>query len=62
MPLFVAAAESATPAPAPSTPSHAFFDVGALSATPLAGSICLVASLIAIDLFTRRHQRALLRL
>lgn len=62
MPLFVSAAESASPAPAPSTPNHAFFDVAALSTTSLAGSICLVASLLAVDLLQRRHQRALLRL
>lgn len=62
MPLFVAAAESASPAPASPAGQHAFYAVTALTATPLAGSICLLASLLALDLHRRRHQRALLRL
>src|SRR5262249_21762925 len=62
VPLFVAAAESASPAPSVAAPSHDFFDVAALSATPLAGSLCLVASFLAVDLYRRRHLRAFLRL
>jgi hypothetical protein len=60
--LFVAAAESASTAPAASSSHHAFFTIEALTATPLGGSICLLASFIAFDIYRRRHQRTLLRL
>jgi len=62
VPLFVAASESASPAPAAPAANHAVFTIEALTATPLGGSICLLASFIAVDLYRRRHQRALLRI
>jgi hypothetical protein len=61
MPMLVAA-ESASPAPAAPASNPAIFTIEALTATSMSGSICLLASLIAVDLYRRRHQRAFLRL
>jgi hypothetical protein len=61
VPLLVAAAESGSSTPVLKTPAHAILTLGALTLTPLGGSLALLASLIAIDLGNRRHQRTLLR-
>ncbi len=60
-PLFAAASEVSDHAPIAKTDAHAWLTLDALTATPLAGSLILVASLIAIDIQSRRHQRTLLR-
>ncbi len=60
-PLFVSAGDSASVAPAVPSASHAVFTLAALMRTPLAGSLCLVASFAAVNLLARRHQRMLLR-
>jgi hypothetical protein len=60
VPLFVSAAESVAPAPVRNSP-HAVLTLGALAATPLSGALYLVASLFAVNVLIRRHQRALLR-
>jgi hypothetical protein len=60
-PYALAASEHCSPllsfAPAP----DAAFALAALTATPFRRSLCLVSSLVAIDLFERRHQREFLR-
>jgi hypothetical protein len=61
VPLFVAASESVSSAPAAKTPAHAVLALDALSETSFAGSLILVASALAVDLSSRRHQRTLLR-
>src|SRR5262245_49826721 len=60
VPLFAAATEATTSAPVAHS-TQAILDLSALTATPLAGSIVLLASFIAINLAMRRHQRSLLR-
>lgn len=54
-------AEATVTAPATPTPAHAVLALGALQSTPLAGSIFLVSSILAIHLSRRRHQKTLLR-
>ena len=54
-------AEAAVSAPAAPAPAQAVLALGALHSTPLSGSIFLVASILAIHLFSRRHQKTLLR-
>jgi len=61
VPLLVHAADSVSSAPVVKSTAHAVFALTALSATPLAGALILLASLIAVDLAARRHQRNLLR-
>lgn len=61
--LLSAAHEVSTAAPAPpehSTP-RAALSLEAMAATPLGGSLYLIAAVAAVDLLFRRHQRALLR-
>jgi hypothetical protein len=60
VPLFVSAAESVTPTPVRNSP-HAVLTLEALAATPLSGALYLVASLLAVNILTRRHTRILLR-
>src|SRR5579871_6507625 len=60
-PLLIHAAESANPAPAVNPAAHAVFDLEALIATPLGGSLCLLSSIAAIPLVWRTQQRSLLR-
>jgi hypothetical protein len=40
---------------------EAAFALAALTATPFRSSLCLVASMVAVDSFERRHQREFLR-
>jgi len=61
VPLLAHAADSISTAPAPNAPAHAVFTLDALRSTPLAGSLFLLASLIAIDLIARRHTPKSLR-
>lgn len=61
VPLLVHAADSVSSTPIVKSTAQAVFALDALSATPLAGSLCLVASVFAIDLLGRRHQRNHLR-
>jgi hypothetical protein len=61
VPLFVCAVESASPAPIVKSAAHAVLTLGALAETPLSGALYLVASLFAVNVLARRHQRALLR-
>ncbi|HML17123.1 MAG TPA: hypothetical protein VK419_08860 [Bryobacteraceae bacterium] len=60
-PLLACAAESIAPAHPKTSAPQAVFGLDALTATPLGGSLCLVASAFAINHLARRHQRALLR-
>jgi hypothetical protein len=59
VPMLVHAVDSAASAPVVKSPAHAVLTLDALSSTPLAGSLCLIA--VAIDLIARRHQRIFLR-
>ena len=61
VPLLAHAADSLSSAPVANSAAHAVFAVETLIATPLAGSLCLIASVFAIDLLRRRNQRSLLR-
>ena len=61
VPLLVCAAESVSPAPVARSAAHAVLTLEALAATPLSGALYLVASLFAVNVLLRRHQRALLR-
>jgi hypothetical protein len=61
VPLFVCAAESVSPAPLARSAAQAVLTLEALAATPLSGALCLVASVLAVNVLVRRHQRALLR-
>ncbi len=60
VPIFAAAAESVA-APIAKAAPQTLFALQALKATPLAGSLVLLASFIAVDLVLRRHQRQFLR-
>jgi hypothetical protein len=59
VPMLVHAAESASVAPVVNATAHALLTLNALTNTPLAGAVCLIA--VAIDLIARRHQRTFLR-
>jgi hypothetical protein len=59
--LLSAAEDVATVAPAQRPAPRAALSLEALSGTPLRSSLYLVASLIAVNLLQRRHQRTLLR-
>ncbi len=61
LPLLACAAESISPAHAETSSQQASFPLSALNATPLGGSLCLVASVLAVNLLARRHQCTLLR-
>lgn len=61
VPLFTSVADAVPSTPAAHPAPHAVFTLEALTATPLAGAICLIASLAAVNLLLRRHQRSLLR-
>lgn len=61
LPLLACAAESIAAPHAETSSPQASFPLSALNATPLCGSLCLVASALAINTRARRHQRALLR-
>ena len=61
VPIFAAIADSSAAAPAAKAPAQALLALEVLTATPLAGSLILVASFAAVDLLTRRHQGPLLR-
>jgi hypothetical protein len=61
VPLLAHAADAVATAPAIHAPVYAVLALDALKATPLAGALFLLASLIAVDLGRRRHQRSLLR-
>ncbi len=61
VPLFAAVADATTTAPVAKTPAQAILALEALTTTPLAGSIILLASFIAIDLSLRRHHKQSLR-
>ena len=61
VPILVHAADSVSSAPAVHQTAHAFFALDALAATPLSGSLVLVASVLASNAIERRHQRSLLR-
>ncbi len=61
VPLLASAAESVSPAPIVKSAAHAVFTLEALAETPLSGALYLVASLFAVNVLARRHQRALLR-
>ena len=58
VPILVHAADSVSSAPVVHSAAQALL---ALDATPLRGSLFLVASLVAINAIERRHQRSLLR-
>ena len=60
VPIFAAAVESAG-TPAIKAAPQSLLALEALTATPLAGSLILLASFIAIDLVLRRHTRQFLR-
>jgi hypothetical protein len=59
VPVLISAGESA--APRENSAPHARLTLQALTTTPFRSSLWLVASLVAVDLLVRRHQRALLR-
>jgi hypothetical protein len=59
--LLSAADDVATVAPAQRPAPKATLALEALSSTPLRRSLYLVASVLAVNLLQRRHQRALLR-
>jgi len=60
VPIFVAA-EASVAAPVTHAPAQSLLALAALAETPLAGSLILVASVLAIHLHLRRNQRTLLR-
>jgi hypothetical protein len=57
----LASSEHASPALAFTPAPDATFALAALTASPFRRSLCLVTSLVAIDLLERRHQREFLR-
>jgi hypothetical protein len=59
--LLSAAEDIATVTPSQRPAPRATLALEALSSTPLRSSLYLVASLVAVNLFQRRHQRTLLR-
>src|SRR5215469_2080626 len=61
VPLFAAVADSSANTTIEKAPPQSLLALDVLTQTPLAGSIILLASFVAIDLVTRRHQRSLLR-
>jgi hypothetical protein len=61
-PLFAAAGDLASQTRNYETNPSAILSLEALTATIYGSSLVLLASLIAIDLLSRRHQRALLRI
>jgi hypothetical protein len=61
VPLLMAAADSSPAGSLERPPAYAMLAFQALAATRLGGSLCLLASLVALDLLARRHTRSLLR-
>jgi len=61
-PLLVAAGEFASPSHGDEASPSAVLPLEALTLTPYGSSLVLLASFFAIDLYSRRHQRTLLRL
>ena len=61
VPILAHAADAAASSPATLHAPQAWFDLNALAATPLSGSLFLLASIIAIQAMSRRHQRDFLR-
>jgi len=61
VPLLAFAGESSAAAPVVNSTAYPVFTLEALTPTPLGGSICLLASSVAVNLLIRRHQRTLLR-
>lgn len=59
--LLSAAEDIATVTPAQRPAPRASLGLEALSFTPLRSSLCLLASVFAVNLLLRRHSRALLR-
>ena len=60
VPIFVAAEQSVA-TPIAKAPAQSVLALEALSETLLAGSLILVASILAVHLHQRKHQRTLLR-
>ena len=61
VPFALSASEHASPDRPFTHASDSTFALAALTATPFRSSLCLVGSLVAIDLMERRHQRTSLR-
>ena len=61
-PLFAAAADAQPQTRGDETNPPAILPLEALTATLYGSSLILLASFVAVDLFSRRHQRTLLRL
>src|ERR1700722_1100700 len=59
--LLSAAEDTATAAPSQRPAPRAALSLEALSVTPLRSSLYLVASVVAVNFFLRRHQRTQLR-
>lgn len=62
VPLLVSPVDSVSARLPGNGAAHAILALEALRATPFAGSLWLLASLAAVNLFLRRHPRRLLRL
>jgi hypothetical protein len=61
VPALMASAESVPSAPVHGATGHAVLTLESLSTTPFRGSLCLLSSVVALNLFERRHQRLSLR-
>jgi hypothetical protein len=60
-PFALSVSEHVSPARPFTNAPEAAFALAALTATPFRSSLCLVASMVAVDSFERRHQREFLR-
>jgi hypothetical protein len=60
-PFVLSVSEHASPDQPFTHAPEAAFALAALTATPFRSSLCLVASMVAVDSFERRHQREFLR-
>jgi len=61
VPALISSVESVPAAPLESGTAHAVLTLESLAATPFRGSLCLLSSVVAVNLFERRHQRSYLR-
>ena len=61
VPFVLSVSEHASPDRPFTHAPEATFALAALTATPFRSSLCLVASMVAVDSFERRHQRTFLR-
>jgi len=61
VPTLISSVEAVPAAPLASGAGHAVLELKSLAATPFRGSLCLLSSVVAVDLFERRHQRLSLR-